>query len=446
MSARANEVTEAYLAECAGPGGRLRHALSRITVPAATWASWPRVLPRPVFVDGAEFRAFGRDLVRIFELVTTLPQRCFDGDFDRFRSALRIEERRGRLMRRVLGDGPPPLYGRADVYYDGSAFRLLEFNIGSAIGGVDMVGTLPGAYLRVPEVAEFAAAHGVGHLDVGADLADALRVAGKSAGTDQPVVAVLEGPGGMSVYGAKRRAFARLLAGHGLDCRVGEIGDLRFPGGKPRLDDTPIDVIVRYYALEEMLAHPDGEAMMEPVFRAHDEGAVALWTPSNVFGNKGTLAMLSEFAATTDTFTADERAVVDRVLPWTRLLGQGSDVDTDLVEECVRRKDQLVFKPTGLFGGRGVLIGRETEPAAWRAALTAGADTGSLVQEVVRPNTEPMIDPETGERSDWTALWAAFVTPTGLSGGGIRAAPLGGSTVITMTNNPDVRNTCVLTC
>lgn len=447
MSARANLVTEAYLAECAAPGSRLRQALAGIDVSPVLRAAWPRLLPRPVMVDEAEFLAFGRDLAAIFDLVTTLPQRCFGGDFDRFRAALRIDERRGRLMRRLLGRGAPPLYGRADVYYDGSSFKLLEFNIGSALGGLDMVGTLPQAYLGVPAFAEFASAHGLRYLDMGADVAGALRIAAKANGADEPVVAVLEGPGGMATYGHKRRAIAELLARHGLECRVGEIGDLRFRAGKPHLDGTPIDVILRYYALEEMLAHPGGEALMEPVFRAHEEGAVVLWVPSNMFSNKGTLAMLSEFAQDTSMFSASERAVIDRVLPWSRMLGRpGPGPDAGLIEECVRRREQLVFKPTGLFGGQGVLIGREVDERTWRGALTASAEAGSLVQEVVRPNLERVIDPETGTHSDWCALWAAFMTPAGLSGGGVRAVPLGGTTVITMTNNPNVRNTCIFTC
>jgi hypothetical protein len=398
-------------------------------------------------VDEAEYRSFGRDLVTVFELVTTLPQRCFDGDFDRFRAALRIDDRRAALMRRLLGDGAPPLYGRADVYYDGSAFKLLEFNIGSALGGLDMVGTLPKAYLRVPAVAEFAAAHGLGCLDIGADVAEALRNAGKGIGAGEPVVAVLEGPGGMATYGHKRRAIAELLAGQGLDARVGEIGDLRFRAGKPYLSGTPVDVILRYYALEEMLAHPGGEALMEPVFRAHESGSVVLWTPSNVFGNKGTLAMLSEFADDPSMFTGPERAVIDRVLPWSRMLGRpGAGPDAGRIEECARRREQLVFKPTGLYGGKGVVIGQEVDDRTWREALTASAESGCLVQEVVRPNLERVIEPDTGASSEWFALWAAFMTPAGLSGGGIRAVPPGGSTVITMTNNTNVRNTCILTC
>ncbi|MET8853914.1 hypothetical protein [Amycolatopsis sp. NPDC004625] len=444
MSARADRVTEAYLAGCAEPDGPLRHARAQLQLSEAQRQSWPRLLPRPIIVDEAEYRAFGRDLVTVFDLVTSLPQRVFDGDFARFRTALGIDDRHAGFMSRLLGEGPPPLYGRADVYYDGSAFKLLEYNIGSALGGLDMVGALPKAYLRVPAVAEFAEEHGLGHLDMGSDLVAALRNAGKTIGAGEPVVAILESPGGLATYGRQRRSAAEMLRDNGLDCRAGEIGDLEFRGGKPYLDGVGVDVILRYYGLEEMLGHPDCDALLEPVFRAHEDGKVVVWTPSNVYGNKGTLAMLSEHV---ERFTADERAAIGRVLPWSRMLGRpGAGPDAGRIEECVQRQERLVFKPTGLYGGQGVVIGREVDAATWRETLDAGSRTGSLVQEIVRPNLETVIDPDTGARTEWYALWAAFMTPSGLSGGGIRAIPPGGTTVITMSNNPGVRNTCLFVC
>ena len=149
MSAPANPVTEAYLAECATPDSRLRRALAELDVSETLRTAWPRLLPRPIMTGEAEFLAFGRDLVTIFELITSLPQRCFDGDYERFCAALAIDDRHGAWMRRLLGDGPPPMYGRADTYYDGSSFKLLEFNIGGALGGLETVSLLPKAYLRI---------------------------------------------------------------------------------------------------------------------------------------------------------------------------------------------------------------------------------------------------------------------------------------------------------
>ena len=81
--------------------------------------------------------------------------------------------------------------------------------------------------------------------------------------------------------------------------------------------------------------------------------------------------------------------MIERVLPWSRMLGRrGAETDKRFISECMQRQESLVFKPTGLFGGEGVLIGREVDPGTWREALTASTQTGCLVQEIVLPNVE----------------------------------------------------------
>ena len=247
----------------------------------------------------------------------------------------------------------------------------------------------------------------------------------------------------------QRQALADLLTEHGLTSRVGELSDLEFVRGKPHLDGTPIDLILRYFALEEMLDHPECEALLEPVFRAHQDGTVVLWTPmsSNIFGNKGTLALLSERSADTATFAPAERSLIERVVPWTRMLGRpGTAADRSMIEECLARREELVLKPTSLFGGMGVVVGRHADPRRWQEAVEAGAATGALVQQEVLPNVEGVIDPETGERQDWQILWGAFLTPNGFAGSFGRMARPGGNGVIAMAFDPTTRGTCVFMC
>ncbi|HTZ43634.1 MAG TPA: hypothetical protein VMB79_07205 [Jatrophihabitans sp.] len=448
MPTTAAQATEAYLSEAARPGSQLRHLMTEVAGLPADWrASW-RVWDRPLIADGAQLHAFGADLATVFRLLTELPARCFDGDLGRFCRFLGIDERRAALMRR-LGDAPPPMYGRSDMYHDGTGYRLLELNVGSALAGLDMVGLLGPALMRVPAFAQFAAEHGLSQYDTSADIALTMRHAAKSVAAGEPVVAVLEAPGGLAAYRPERQALADQLAEHGLASRVGELSDLTFAGGKPHLDGTPIDLIVRYFALEEMLDRPDCEALLEPVFRAHQDGTVVLWTPmsSNLFGNKGTLALLSERSADPGTFTAAERDLIERVVPWSRMLGRpGTAPDRLLIEECQQRQQELVLKPTGLFGGRGVVVGRHADPRSWREALEAGAAAGALVQREVRPSLDAVIDPLTGERQDWHVLWGAFLTPNGFAGSYGRMVPPGGNGVISRTANPDTRSTCVFMC
>lgn len=447
MPTTAAQATEAYLSECARPGSPLRHLLTEVDIPADQLESW-RVWTRPMIADEADLRDFGDDLAGIFRLLTELPSRCFDGDLGRFCGFLGIDERRTALMRR-LGDARPPMYGRSDMYHDGTAYRLLELNTGSALGGVDTVGLLARAMLRVPAFAQFAADYGLHRYDSAAEIAVTLREAAKPVAVGEPVVAILEAPGGLTAYRQKRQALADQLTEHGLTSRIGELSDLEFISGKPHLDGTPIDLILRYFALEEMLTHPEGEALLEPVFRAHQDGTVVLWTPmsSNIFGNKGALALLSERAADAAIFAPAERSLIERVVPWTRVLGRpGTAVDPQLIEECLERQQELVFKPTNLYGGQGVVVGRHADSRHWRETVEAGASSGALVQQEVRPSREGVIDPQTGERQEWQILWGVFLSPNGFAGSFGRMVPPGGNGVISANADPNTRNTCVFMC
>ncbi len=230
MSARANQVTEAYLADCATPDSRLRGALAGLDV-SGDHAGVLAEAAAPPGQRGRRGRGPGPS-AGIWSPSSIWSPRCRSvasmGTSNRFRADLGIDDRRGAWMRRLLGDGPPPLYGRADIYYDGSSFKLLEFNIGSALGGVDMVGPLPKATCGSPRSPSSPPSYGLGYLDTSGELAVALRNAGKGIGAGEPVVAVLEGPGGMAAYGHQRRAIGELLcrAGRRNPCRRDQRPDL----------------------------------------------------------------------------------------------------------------------------------------------------------------------------------------------------------------------------
>jgi hypothetical protein len=53
----------------------------------------------------------------------------FDGDFARYCDAIGIDRRSASLISRFPGGSQ--LYGRADMYHDGTSLKLLEFNIDS---------------------------------------------------------------------------------------------------------------------------------------------------------------------------------------------------------------------------------------------------------------------------------------------------------------------------
>jgi hypothetical protein len=73
-------------------------------------------------------------------------------------------------------------------------------------------------------------------------------------------------------------------------------------------------------------------------------------------------------------FSAAERAVFRRHVPWTRLLGDrftdGPDGRRiDLVAHAQRNRTRLVLKPNRTCGGEGILIGRQTPASQWERAI-----------------------------------------------------------------------------
>ncbi|MBT2382479.1 hypothetical protein [Streptomyces sp. ISL-11] len=127
-----------------------------------------------------------------------------------------------------------------------------------------------------------------------------------------------------------------------------------------------------------------------PVRTALDNGCLLVGTQTSTFlSSKLTMGMLSEGRP---WMSAAERALVDRYLPWTRVLSHRwtnrGDRKVDLVRFAVDNRESLVLKAGIGMSGKQVVIGREAAQADWEAAVITAAGTGtSVVQEFVAPRT-----------------------------------------------------------
>jgi hypothetical protein len=430
-----------YNQDCLSAGSGLPTVISDVErhPSLARWSG--SYLPRPLFVDKRTIEDFASDVRGLIDLIISLPDRMFDGDLDRYCAALAIDAGRAALIRR-LGGSAPPIYGRADMYHDGTSFKLLEVGIASEMGGVDRAAEIPRALLGNDAFASFAAAHGLGYTHTGSAVADALRQAAAAVAPGrEPVVALLEAPGGLAHFAGHWNTFADVMRGCGLDFHVAEVGDVRDRNGRLRLGTTPVDVVFRCFNVEEIVAHCGGADLVEPIFRAHEEGRAVLWTPmeANLFTNKGCLGMLFD-PRSRSSFTDAELALIDRVLPWTRSLG-GRPIagDDELVAACRERREELILKPNDYYGGRGIVAGWETSAKDWWRALKDGMSTGCIVQERVIPRLEQVIDPVTMAEEPWQAAWGLFYTPAGYAGAYARALPAWKSAVISVGAHKNTR-------
>jgi hypothetical protein len=114
-------------------------------------------------------------------------------------------------------------------------------------------------------------------------------------------------------------------------------------------------------------------------------------TAAWLLANKATFAWLWQDLA---EMSAEDAEMVRRHVPTTELL------DGDTAASAIARRRTLVLKPTGTYGGSGVVVGRDADEATWRAAVAAGvAAGGHIVQEYVAADRLDMhfVEMATGE-------------------------------------------------
>lgn len=415
-------VTEKYLDACAADAG-LRDVMANAEFPEALYAAWGKYfLPRPLFCAEDRIRRAAADVAGLFELMVSLPDRLFGGDVRKYCAAIGADERRTELMARFTGE--QPLYGRADLYDDGENFRLLEFNVGSELGGVD-VSEINHSLLATEPFAKFAAEHGLTHVDTPAAMA---RQFAEATGKEAPVVATVEAVGGMSpYYESLHRSFQETIRGYGVETVYGELDDVRVEGGRVYLRDRPIDLLLRYFSVNQVARDPRNDEYVEAVTRAHEEGHVVLWTPLNsaLLSFKTCLPLVSDPDFRAD-LSAEENALIDRILPWTRTL------TPELADFVRAEREQMILKPFAGLAGQGIRVGWEQTDREW-AETVAGCQGGDhIVQRRVDPAPEPVMNPETGEVEDWRAVWGIFAFPAGYGGVLCRTLPPGTGSVVNL--------------
>ncbi|MFF3291707.1 glutathionylspermidine synthase family protein [Streptomyces sp. NPDC003023] len=389
-----------------------------------------KYLNRPVLLQQRQVDSFGDDLLQLAGLLTTIHERLFDGDLTLLCQDLGIPEAHARLMCRT-GARRSPLFGRVDTYDDGESLKILEFNASSDTGGLHWTTSVSEALLEFPQFRAYADTHGLRHIDTLGLLVDNLRDAAAHVSTDRddPVIAIIEGPGGLEEYG--HLAWIPLnekLRERGLDSHVGEITDLRLHRGRIHLGDRRVDLVYRVFEMEQVVHDPEALSRTEDLLSAYEEGHVALWTPpeTEAFRNKRCMTYLSD-PLMRSHLTPEEARIIDRRLPWTRsLTGPASLTESEFSDRLLEDREHLILKPDDGFDGRGIVRGWETDENTWRQALQEAADHGrAVVQKRIVPITEEALDPLTGHNVEWQTCWGFYYFPTGFGGGRGRMVPVG---------------------
>jgi hypothetical protein len=186
-----NAITQRFLARWAGkPPARLRELAAELELP---FTFGNRFLTRPAFLEMRQRRRVEADVGALLDLLFTLPKRLFDGNLTAMADAVGLAPAQAEAIVRTATDHPVRL-ARADLFDDGQGYKLLEFNVSSALGGWD-IALLNRWLLRDPDLASFAEDEGLAFADTLAAFAEVIRT--ECAGLDcpsSPVVALADWP------------------------------------------------------------------------------------------------------------------------------------------------------------------------------------------------------------------------------------------------------------
>jgi hypothetical protein len=425
-------LTALYLDELKRRGARASELLG--TMPESELLNafyYGRYLSRPLFIGHEERDRLYADLEDVRAALVSLPDRLFGGDLEAFARSVAADDVYVSAIVRSRG-APVSVQARADLYADSSGFRLLEYNMGSALGGMDNA-DMCRALLEHPLLAEFAQTHRLGYVDTMREqVHDMLAECGVEPGSF-PMVAVTDWP---SSYENDLGPYMRRLATRwrelGLDAHACHVGELEVHRGRVRLGGRAVDIIARMFLIHNLLESPEAPALIDPILDAVARGEVQMFTPldSELLGSKGALAILSD-ERNRHLFSAAELASFDRIVPWTRMVRPGPVAledgrEVDLLGYAITHQEDLVLKPTMLASGKGVLLGwhRDTTPQLWRDRLTTALDGPYVIQRRIRPVPELFPD-DYGELVPWIVAWGVFTVVNGYGGILTRGHPVG---------------------
>lgn len=136
----------------------------------------------------------------------------------------------------------------------------------------------------------------------------------------------------------------------------------------------PVDMIYRDTTLSELCAFEEKGHSMTALREAFRRGRV-ISSLEGEFDHKSAFELFTnpEYAR---AFTPKERTLFRRHILWTRLLAERRTTDPsekkiDLIPFVFRHKDRLVLKPNRLYGGKGVVFGRDLKHGAWEKKIEA---------------------------------------------------------------------------
>lgn len=288
---------------------------------------------------------------------------------------------------------------RLDAFLDGDKLHYLEFNTDSP-ASVAWTMEHQKVFRALPMMQQLESDFTVSETDPTRLLFEAMMSAFKRSGLAGPPRIIIADWTDVATY-PEFEIVQAYFQQRGVPTVIADPRELEFSNGAIMAGDFRANLLYRRVIWRELFAKRDE---CKALFEARESGEVLILNPfrAKIPGNKACLAVMyhEEF---THLFTREEQQVITNHVPWTTVLEPGPvsfhGQQADIFDVATKYKDNLVLKPLGGYGGKGVHIGPETSQSDWEAVLRQAADGGWCIQELVDIPEEPFPIVEDGTLS-----------------------------------------------
>src|SRR6266567_1935159 len=181
------------------------------------------------------------------------------------------------------------------------------------------------------------------------------------------------------------RMFAEYFKLQGLECIIADPREVEYRNGQLVAGDFHITLIYKRVLISELVARG---GLDHPVVRAVLEGAVCMVNPfrCKILHKKASLAVLSD-ERNASLFTPEEQEAIEAHIPWTCRVEErqaryrGHTID--LIPYIFEHRENFVLKPNDEYGGKGIVLGWQTDSTSWAHAIQAALTEPYIVQERV---------------------------------------------------------------
>lgn len=265
----------------------------------------------------------------------------------------------------------------------GYTLNFIEFN-GESPAGMAYNDVMAELFLELPLMQRFQERYRVQPLEVRPHALDALlRIYYQWRGNRNklPDIAIVDFRGVPTT--TEFKLFADYFAQHGITATICDPDEMEFRNGQMLAAGRPVDFVYKRVLGSELVQK---YGLTHPIIEAVRAGAVCMANPfaCKLLHKKASFAVVSD-ERNAHLFTTEEQDAIRQHIPWTRIVEERKTVGPtgetlDLVPWISANKEQLVLKPNDEYGGKGVLIGWETDQTTWDHALQTALREPSIVQ------------------------------------------------------------------